>query len=49
MRKNLDPFEEYPDHILWNALEEVNTIFSINLICNVVHKFEIKQVMYISF
>jgi len=23
MRKNLDPFDEYPDHILWNALEEV--------------------------
>jgi len=23
IRKNLDPFDEYPDHILWNALEEV--------------------------
>lgn len=23
MRKNLDPFDEYPDHLLWNALEEV--------------------------
>ncbi|XP_060873079.1 ATP-binding cassette sub-family C member 4-like isoform X2 [Metopolophium dirhodum] len=23
VRKNLDPFDEYPDHILWNALEEV--------------------------
>lgn len=23
MRLNLDPFNEYPDHILWNALEEV--------------------------
>lgn len=25
MRRNLDPFEEYPDHALWNALNEVNT------------------------
>ncbi|VVC32358.1 Hypothetical protein CINCED_3A013682 [Cinara cedri] len=23
MRKNLDPFDEYPDHSLWNALGEV--------------------------
>ncbi|XP_025200376.1 probable multidrug resistance-associated protein lethal(2)03659, partial [Melanaphis sacchari] len=23
MRKNLDPLDEYPDHVLWNALEEV--------------------------
>ncbi|VVC32370.1 Hypothetical protein CINCED_3A012061 [Cinara cedri] len=23
MRKNLDPFDEYPDHVLWNALDEV--------------------------
>ncbi|KAL5233619.1 hypothetical protein ACI65C_001029 [Semiaphis heraclei] len=23
MRTNLDPFDEYPDHALWNALEEV--------------------------
>nr|AIN44104.1 multidrug resistance-associated protein 4-like protein [Laodelphax striatellus] len=23
MRRNLDPFEEYPDHALWSALEEV--------------------------
>ncbi|KAL5233639.1 hypothetical protein ACI65C_001049 [Semiaphis heraclei] len=23
MRKNLDPLDEYPDHALWNALEEV--------------------------
>lgn len=27
MRKNLDPFDEYPDHILWNALEEVKNYF----------------------
>jgi len=29
MRKNLDPFDEYPDHALWNALDEVmiNCIF----------------------
>ncbi|VVC46074.1 ABC transporter type 1, transmembrane domain,ABC transporter-like,P-loop containing nucleoside triphosphate [Cinara cedri] len=23
LRTNLDPFDEYPDHFLWNALEEV--------------------------
>ncbi|KAF0749576.1 putative multidrug resistance-associated protein lethal(2)03659 isoform X2, partial [Aphis craccivora] len=23
MRTNLDPFDEYPDHALWNALDEV--------------------------
>lgn len=23
MRKNLDPFDEYSDHALWNALSEV--------------------------
>lgn len=23
MRTNLDPFNEYPDHILWNALDNV--------------------------
>lgn len=23
MRKNLDPFDEFPDHALWNALNEV--------------------------
>lgn len=23
MRKNLDPFDEYPDHALWNALDDV--------------------------
>jgi len=23
MRTNLDPFNEYPDHVLWDALEEV--------------------------
>jgi len=26
MRTNLDPFNEYPDHILWNALDEVNLL-----------------------
>lgn len=23
VRKNLDPFDQYSDHVLWNALEEV--------------------------
>lgn len=23
MRTNLDPFGEYPDHVLWNALDDV--------------------------
>lgn len=27
MRKNLDPFEEYPDHVLWNALDEVTLLY----------------------
>jgi len=26
MRNNLDPFNEYPDHVLWNALDEVNVL-----------------------
>lgn len=26
MRKNLDPFDEYSDHVLWNALEDVMII-----------------------
>jgi len=32
MRKNLDPFDEYPDHALWNALDEVmiNLYFSLS-------------------
>lgn len=25
IRRNLDPFEEYPDHVLWKALDEVKT------------------------
>lgn len=24
LRRNLDPFDEYPDHVLWKALEEVS-------------------------
>lgn len=23
IRKNLDPYDEHPDHVLWKALEEV--------------------------
>lgn len=23
MRTNLDPFHDYPDHVLWDALDEV--------------------------
>lgn len=23
IRKNLDPFDDYPDHVLWNALDDV--------------------------
>ena len=26
LRKNLDPFDEYPDWVLWQALEEVNAL-----------------------
>ena len=28
MRTNLDPFDEYPDHALWNALDEVYFIIN---------------------
>lgn len=27
VRKNLDPFDQYSDHVLWNALEEVKNCF----------------------
>lgn len=29
IRTNLDPFDEYSDHILWNALEKVTYIYLI--------------------
>lgn len=29
LRYNLDPFDEYPDWILWQALEEVNAANTI--------------------
>jgi len=29
MRKNLDPFDEYPDHVLWNALDEVISLYIV--------------------
>lgn len=28
LRTNLDPFNEYPDHYLWNVLTEVNNMFA---------------------
>lgn len=30
MRKNLDPFDEYSDHVLWNALANVSVLVSIH-------------------
>jgi len=27
IRNNLDPFDEYPDHVLWKALDEVKFLF----------------------
>lgn len=27
IRNNLDPFDEYPDDVLWNALEEVCVVY----------------------
>lgn len=27
IRKNLDPFDEYPDHVLWGALDDVRMIY----------------------
>lgn len=29
LRTNLDPFKENPDHVLWNALAEVNDYLNI--------------------
>ncbi len=29
MRNNLDPFNEYPDHVLWKALDEVKYYYYI--------------------
>jgi len=33
MRTNLDPFDEYPDVVLWNALDEVISLYIIFDIC----------------
>lgn len=33
LRKNLDPFDEYPDHVLWKALDEVTTHSHTHTIC----------------
>lgn len=30
IRKNLDPFDEFSDNILWNALEEVIFFLKVN-------------------
>jgi len=30
MRKNLDPFDKYSDHVLWKALDEVSRISLID-------------------
>lgn len=30
IRTNLDPFDEYPDHVVWNALDEVNCLSQIH-------------------
>lgn len=35
MRKNLDPFDEYSDHALWKALDEVKFITSFSLIFDI--------------
>lgn len=32
IRKNLDPFNEHPDHVLWNALDEVHNYIIVILI-----------------
>lgn len=32
LRYNLDPFEEYPDYMLWKALEDVG-LYCNNKIC----------------
>lgn len=34
LRYNLDPFGEYPDYILWNAIEAVSSSFSYTFMKN---------------
>lgn len=34
IRKNLDPFDDHPDHVLWNALDEVHNYIIVILIIN---------------
>lgn len=34
VRKNLDPFEEYPDLVVWSALEEVDSVLDAVSIFN---------------
>lgn len=39
VRKNLDPFDEFPDDVLWNALDEVCLFVCLNksfIMCNTV-------------
>jgi len=31
MRTNLDPFDEFPDHVLWDALDEVTAHYCLSL------------------
>lgn len=40
MRKNLDPIDEYPDHVLWNALDEVTAHFFYYIEQLIVHKVQ---------
>lgn len=32
IRRTLDPFDDHPDHVLWNALDEVHSYIIIKLI-----------------
>lgn len=34
IRKNLDPFNEYPDHVLWDALDDVNILVTFLTVSN---------------
>lgn len=42
MRKNLDPFDEFPDHALWNALDEVIIYLFLYLLFIFIHWVRIK-------
>lgn len=49
MRKNLDPFDEYPDRVLWNALDEVHFYFKILLKYNFIRYHIVMKIIIITY